>query len=305
MQSPFDLSIFMSSAMTNGFLEVMGVVRCNRHYIAARSEFLEQSKNSNKGLARSIRIWAELEQMTKDIDSLGKIVGFVDRGKINRAFKDTKVLARDAVVWHLVGCFRTWRDNRLILERSFLEIGKNNNLQSQMIQSLYKVQSEILLSMMSSYWVWEVFARNVCGNCEDSKNFAILQRALRHSLCAWARVRQDGLYSGILMSDDGQRKFADLEDIILQEIAILGCSIGGKTLAANFSELEQIIREEARSNVLTLNMEDLLITLLASAHRRCQMKTLQDFILSDNVWKRTYTWVQKRLRQEVGFTDTD
>ncbi|CAE7338844.1 unnamed protein product, partial [Symbiodinium sp. CCMP2592] len=175
MQSPFDLSIFMSSAITNGFLEVMGVVRCNRHYIAARSELLEQSKNSNKGLDRSIRIWAELEQMTKDIDSLGKIVGFVDRGKINRAFKDTKVLARDAVVWHLVGCFRTWRDNRLILERSFLEIGKNNNLQPQMIQSLYKVQSEILLSMMSSYWVWEVFARNVCGNCEDSKNFAILQ----------------------------------------------------------------------------------------------------------------------------------
>ena len=61
--------------------------------------------------------WMQLERLGADVMSIGRLVGFVDRDKLHKAFKDSKLLMCDRVVWQAVGRFRTMLDTTSTMAR--------------------------------------------------------------------------------------------------------------------------------------------------------------------------------------------
>ncbi|CAE7254016.1 unnamed protein product [Symbiodinium necroappetens] len=89
------------------------------------------------------------ERLGADVMSIGRLVGFVDRDKLHKAFK-------------------------VIMDYLAVIVNSDNTRLSQLRNAYYKVQSDVVAEVMANYYSWEKFARNVCGNVEDDDMQVVL-----------------------------------------------------------------------------------------------------------------------------------
>ena len=76
--------------------------------------------------------WMQLERLGADAMSIGKLVGFVDTDRLHKAFKDSKLLMRDRVVWQAMSRFRTMLDTQDIMDYLALIVNSDNTRLSQL-----------------------------------------------------------------------------------------------------------------------------------------------------------------------------
>ena len=71
----------------------------------------------------------QLEQLGANVMSIGRLVGFVNnRDKLHKAFKDSKLLMRDRVVWQAMGRFRTILDTQVKMDYLTVIVSDNTRL---------------------------------------------------------------------------------------------------------------------------------------------------------------------------------
>jgi len=142
--------------------------------MVVRDDLMKSLQAGQTAVAYAHEAWMQLERLGADVMSIGRLVGFVDRDKLHKAFKDSKLLMRDRVVWQAMGRFRTMLDTQVIMDYLAIIVNSDNTRLSQLRNAYYKVQSDVVAEAMASYYSWEKFARNVCGNVEDDDMQAVL-----------------------------------------------------------------------------------------------------------------------------------
>ncbi|CAE7948105.1 hypothetical protein AK812_SmicGene21298 [Symbiodinium microadriaticum] len=153
------------------------ITACNkseRLLMVVRDDLMKSLQAGQTAVAYAHEAWMQLERLGADVMSIGRLVGFVDRDKLHKAFKDSKLLMRDRVVWQAMGRFRTMLDTQVIMDYLAIIVNSDNTRLSQLRNAYYKVQSDVVAEAMASYYSWEKFARNVCGNVEDDDMQAVL-----------------------------------------------------------------------------------------------------------------------------------
>ncbi|CAE7671664.1 Fndc3a [Symbiodinium sp. CCMP2592] len=153
------------------------ITACNRSerlLMVVRDDLFKSLQAGQIAVAYAHEAWMQLEQLGADVMSIGRLVGFVDRDKLHKAFKDSKLLMRDRVVWQAMGRFRTILDTQVIMDYLAVIVNSDNTRLSQLRNAYYKVQSDVVAAMMENYPSWEKFARNVCGNVEDDDMQVVL-----------------------------------------------------------------------------------------------------------------------------------
>ncbi|CAE7948659.1 unnamed protein product [Symbiodinium sp. KB8] len=103
--------------------------------------------------------------------SIGKLVGFVDTDRLHKAFKDSKLLMRDRVVWQAMSRFRTMLDTQDIMDYLALIVNSDNTRLSQ----LRNVQSVVVAGMMENY--------NFCGEAVRGYQYLDMFRDREGNAC--------------------------------------------------------------------------------------------------------------------------
>ena len=90
--------------------------------------------------------WLQLERLGKEVLAIERMVGFPQRDKreLQRAFKDSKLLMRDRVVWQSMGRQRSQLDNVEVLDAAKISPKSgslNTDQNSQLVNALYKVRA--------------------------------------------------------------------------------------------------------------------------------------------------------------------
>jgi len=153
------------------------ITACNkseRLLMVVREDLVNSLQAGQTAVAYAHEAWTQLEQLGADVMSIGRLVGFVDRDSLHKAFKDSKLLMRDRVVWQAMGRFRTILDTQVIMDYLAVIVNSDTTRLSQLRNAYYKVQSDVVTGMMENYHSWEKFARNVCGNVEDDDMQVVL-----------------------------------------------------------------------------------------------------------------------------------
>jgi len=153
------------------------ITACNkseRLLMVVRDDLVKSLQAGQTAVAYAHEAWMQLERLGADVMSIGRLVGFVDRDKLHKAFKDSKLLMRDRVVWQAMGRFRTMLDTQVIMDYLAIIVNSDNTRLSQLRNAYYKVQSDVVAEVMANYYSWEKFARNVCGNVEDDDMQVVL-----------------------------------------------------------------------------------------------------------------------------------
>ncbi|CAE7354901.1 unnamed protein product [Symbiodinium sp. CCMP2456] len=153
------------------------ITTCNksdRLLMVVRDDLIKSLQAAHTAVAYAHEAWMQLERLGAGLMSIGRLVGFVDRDKMHKAFKDSKLLMRDRVVWQAMGRFRTMLDTQVIMDYLAVIVNSDNTRLSQLRNAYYKVQSDVVAGVMANYYSWEKFARNVCGNVEDDHMQAVL-----------------------------------------------------------------------------------------------------------------------------------
>ncbi|CAE7543814.1 unnamed protein product [Symbiodinium sp. CCMP2456] len=74
------------------------VTACNnseRLVMVVRDDLIKSLQAGQTAVAYAHEAWMQLERLGADVMSIGRLVGFVDRDKLHKAFKDSKLLMRD------------------------------------------------------------------------------------------------------------------------------------------------------------------------------------------------------------------
>ncbi|CAE7927151.1 unnamed protein product, partial [Symbiodinium necroappetens] len=165
-------------------LALQRITACNkseRLLMVVHDDLIKSLQASQTAVKYAHEAWTQLERLDVDVMSIGKLVDFVDRRKLRTAFKDSKVLMRDRVVWQAMGRFRTMLDTQVLMQYLAVVVDGDHTRLSQLRNAYYKVQSDVVAEVMANYYSWEKFVRNVCGNMEDDDMQAVLMNLDSHA----------------------------------------------------------------------------------------------------------------------------
>ena len=118
------------------------ITACNkseRLLMVVREDLVKSLQAGQTAVAYAHEAWTQLEQLGADVMSIGRLVGFVDRDSLHKAFKDSKLLMRDRVVWQAMGRFRTILDTQVIMDYLAVIVNSDNTRLSQLRNAYYKV----------------------------------------------------------------------------------------------------------------------------------------------------------------------
>ena len=348
------------------------VTACNngdRLLSMVRTDLLNSLQESHDAVLHAHDAWMQLEMLGTDVMSIGGVVDLHDKDSLFKAFKESKVLTRDRVVWQAIGRFRAPLD--VLLTTNYLSdiVNHDNTRTSQLRNAFYKIHSDIVLQTMSDYYSWEKFARHVWNNQEDDdvqlvllnlnrfmgldmqnlyeslmqmpfivtdaqskgtpswtlvaaqntqtpsdaanlfesltslgrdlsypdfldpvreaiqNSMASSLKAVQYSVAAWCQLHEHATASGVLTSDDGKRKFKELDVLMRQEILCTAFGFLGTNGVADFRFVEQLLLQQVSPGDIT-DIPDFLVR-LKTTHGHLQKHFLQELICSENVWART------------------
>ncbi|CAE7819613.1 unnamed protein product [Symbiodinium sp. CCMP2456] len=296
------------------------ITACNkseRLVMVVRDDLVKSLQAGQTAVAYAHEAWMQLEQLGADVMSIGRLVGFVDRDKLHKAFKDSKLLMRDRVVWQAMGRFRTMLDTQVIMDYLAVIVNSDNTRLSQLRNAYYKVQSDVVAEVMANYYSWEKFARNVCGNVEDDDMQLVLM-----SLGRLVDLSEQNFYPSLMevpcivndaLSKTRPESQAQLpggtthnipkmtSDATALRASLVLCTCYaflGKDGVADFGMVDQVIRDqcESKKDMLPLSIEAFLAK-LHTTHSHLQKAVLTELTCSENVWKRTLTRIAQLLRK--------
>ena len=108
--------------------------------MAVRDDLMKSLQAGQPAVAYAGEAGMQLEQLGANVMSIGRLVGFVNnRDKLHKAFKDSKLLMRDRVVWQAMGRFRTILDTQVIMDYLAVIVNSDNTRLSQLRNAYYKV----------------------------------------------------------------------------------------------------------------------------------------------------------------------
>ncbi|CAE7241946.1 unnamed protein product [Symbiodinium natans] len=364
------------------------ITACNNNDRLAsvvRGDLLKSLQESNDAVLHAHEAWMQLEMLGTDVNWIGGVVDLFDKESLFKAFKDSKLLTRDRVVWQAIGRFRNPLDMQLTMDYLSELVSNNNTQVSQLRNSYYKIQSDMVLQVMRDYYSWERFALQIFSNYEDddvqfvlfnlsrfmelnmadlytslmqspfivadalsraahdgvpvrhagsgahslSDTASLFQslaslgrdlsypdfldpvkdaihrstqsslRAIQHSVTAWSLLHQEAPGSGVLTSDDGQRKFRDLDFVMRQELLCTSFAFLGANGLADFGLVEQVLRQHGGLKDGPNDTVDGLVAKLRTTHSHMQKHFLQELICSENVWSRSIKKITQLQAKET------
>ena len=129
----------LSPELTIALQRITACNRSERLLMVVRDDLFKSLQAGQIAVAYAHEAWMQLEQLGADVMSIGRLVGFVDRDKLHKAFKDSKLLMRDRVVWQAMGRFRTILDTQVIMDYLAVIVNSDNTRLSQLRNAYYKV----------------------------------------------------------------------------------------------------------------------------------------------------------------------
>ena len=189
-----DPELFIAFARLYGCARHLG-----RFLQSVEVDVMKSLEAGHQAVVQAVEAWVQLEQLEKDVTSMGMLVDFIDIEKMKAAVKQTKLLMRDRAIWKAMGRFRTFLDMKVIHDYLFDFVNSDTTRTSQLRNASYKerdsgllipcrvanrstcnisarsfvstalgqVQSDMVLDIMGNYHSWEKIVRNVLGNAED------------------------------------------------------------------------------------------------------------------------------------------
>ena len=123
--------------------------------------------------------------------------------------------------------------------------------------------------------------------------------AVQHAVGAWAHLQQKAWKkTGVWRTDDGSRKFRNLENLFVHEIVLTGCAYVGNAGLADFQFLERVLRHEISFRGMPRVDVPYLIRSVRTRHASAQKEIWQELICSEQTWARAIQKVAK-ARMEV------
>ena len=118
--------------------------------------------------------------------------------------------------------------------------------------------------------------------------------AVQHAVGAWAHLQQKAWKkTGVWRTDDGSRKFRNLENLFVHEIVLTGCAYIGNAGLADFQFLERVLRHEISFRGMPRVDVPYLIRSVRTRHASAQKEIWQELICSEQTWARRARTIQK------------
>ena len=127
-------------------LALQRITACNkseRLLMVVHDDLIKSVQASQAAVKYAHEAWTQLERLDVDMMSINNLVDLADWHKLRTAFKDSKVLLRDRVVWQAMGRFRTLLDTQLLMEHLLVLVEGDHTWLSQLRNAHYKVRDRI------------------------------------------------------------------------------------------------------------------------------------------------------------------